>query len=122
MKILDLIKQQPKNQPITDKRILYHLKRLGYIWDYSQWGYLECARIKLRDDTAYPYLFEHGNSKELHKQAALNNIPGLCLFSIPLSRDEFYEKYSCNGTFTFEGFVFGSTYVDGCFKSYLVLI
>lgn len=40
MKIIDLIRKHPKNTPITDKRILYHLKRLGYIWDYSRRGLL----------------------------------------------------------------------------------
>lgn len=126
MKILDLIKQQPKNQPITDKRILYHLKRLGYIWDYSQWGYLESIRIKTKgsSDEIWCTVFEDHKANELVEAASII-IDGKkyrqqqCKIDM-CYKDALMRYFDC--TFKFEGFVFGLTYADGCFKPYLVII
>lgn len=73
MKIIDLIRKHPKNTPITDKRILYHLKRLGYIWGYSQWGYLESIRIKTKDssDEVWCTIFEGRKANELVEAASI---------------------------------------------------
>lgn len=125
MKILDLIKQQPKNRPITDKRILYHLKRLGYIWDYSQWGYLESVRIKTKNssDEIWGTVFEDRKANELVEAASII-IDGKKYRQQQCKIDMCYKdalmRYT-DWTFTFEGFRFGTKYCDGCFNPYLVI-
>lgn len=125
MKIIDLVKKHPKNTPITDKRILYHLKRLGYIWDYSQWGYLESIRIKTKDSSyeVYGTIFEDRKANELVKAASVI-IDGKkyrqlqCEIDMP--HDDAVLRYT-DWTFTFEGFTFSTKYCDGCFNPYLII-
>lgn len=124
MKIIDLIRKHPKNTPITDKRILYHLKRLGYIWDYSQWGYLESVRIKTKDssDEVWGTIFKDRKANELVEAASVI-IDGKkyrqqqCEIGMP--HDDAALRYT-DWTFTFEGFTFSTKYCDGCFRPYLV--
>ena len=45
-------------EPITNKKILYFLKRKNLLWDYSQWGYLEGLRIVCKDSKNQPDEFD----------------------------------------------------------------
>lgn len=124
MKIIDLIKKHPKNTPITDKRILYYLKRLGYIWDYSPWGYLESIRIKTKDSSneVWGTIFEDRKANELVDAASIT-IDGKKYRQQQCKIDMLYDdarmRYT-DWTFTFEGFKFSTKYIDGCFSPYLI--
>lgn len=125
MKIIDLLKKHPKNKPITDKRILYYLKRKGYIWDYSQWGYLEGLLAYTNDKPCYTVLmrlFKEGNAKELENVAAVT-VDGKkyrqTSCNIGMSYEEVLSRY-ISWDFEFEGLKFGTKYLDGCFSPYLI--
>ena len=47
---------------VTDKRTLYKFKRKGFIWNYSQWGYLENLRVKTKDNNEFS-LYLSSNAK-----------------------------------------------------------
>ena len=44
MKMKEYFQNLPVGE-VVNKRGLAYLKRLGFIWDYSPWGYLESLRI-----------------------------------------------------------------------------
>jgi hypothetical protein len=129
--IKELVNNTKVNYPITDKRILSYFKRIGFIWDYSQYGYLEgvYVRPQNRDEfDKYFELFSKQNAKELekynsavYKENGKIYRQGTAITDIP-THDEILELYGYNSTFEWNGNTFGMKYVDGCFCPYLVKI
>lgn len=108
---------------VTDKRTLYKFKRKGFIWDYSQWGYLENLRIRTKDDRDFSlYLSSNGKCKvgetfdgamwEKYRQGQ-----GVTEMTYAECSDIFGQN-----EFTFEGMVFSTQYIDGCFNPYLIRV
>lgn len=108
---------------VTDKRILYKLKRKGFIWDYSQWGYLEDLRIITNDNREFSlYLSSAGKCKEAEKfKNAMWEKYRQGQANTEMTFFECYELFGAN-KFTWEGMVFSTKYIDGCFKPYLIRI
>lgn len=127
--IKELLSSYKVNEPITDKRILYHFKKLGYIWDYSKWGYLESVIIHASDSREYApcvELFASKNAKELEQYYMAVYIEGNKVYRQSSARtdipttEKIREKFVC-GHFEWNGYKFGTRYVSGCFQPYLVI-
>lgn len=127
--IKELVSNYQVNEPITDKRILYYFKKLGFIWDYSQWGYLESVIVYPNNDVLNTHyeIFSQSNAKELEKypmavwcengkvyrqQSARTDIP---------TNDDIREIFGYGSSFEWGNYVFRRKYVSGCFKPYLVI-
>ena len=108
---------------VTDKRILYKFKRNGFIWDYSQWGYLENLIIRTKDDRDFSlYLSSNGNCKVAEKfDNAMWEKWRQGHAKTDLLYSECDEIFGFN-EFTFNGMTFATKYVDGCFCPFLVRI
>lgn len=108
---------------VTDKRFLYKLKRKGFIWNYSQWGYLEDLRIRTKDDRDfYLYLSSNGKCKVAEKfKNAMWEKWRQGQANTEMTYSECYDLFGAN-EFTFEGMVFSTKYVGGCFKPYLIRV
>lgn len=109
---------------VVNKRGLAYLKRIGLLWEYSEWGYLESISIKPSDETWYNFdreLFPNGNARECEKmKGAWHNDCGRQLFGdSELTRDELREKFP-SGSISALGNTFDTKYLDGCFKPYLI--
>lgn len=127
--IKELLSNYQVNQPIIDKRILSYFKRIGFIWDYSKWGYLESVIIHSSDSSEYApcvELFPSKNAKELEQYPMAVYIEGNKVYRQSSARtdipttEQIYEKFIC-GYFEWNGYKFGTKYVSGCFKPYLVI-
>ncbi len=112
---------------VINKKGLAYLKRLGYIWDYSKWGYLESVRIYgVRESDGYRvedwrYTFPKGNAKELEQyEGAMYEKWRQSGANTELTRDEIYEKFGSDRGFEVNGIKFGHKYFDGCFNAYLI--
>ena len=94
---------------IVPKRVLAAMKRKGLIYDYSQWGYLESARISYKDEDdswhRYVELFPNGNARDADSFVGTSG--------------ELREKF-IGGRLEYMGFQFDTKYLDGCFKPYLI--
>lgn len=128
--IKELVSNYQVNEPITDKRILSYFKKLGFIWDYSQWGYLESVIVYPSNDNEYDiqyYIFNQSNAKELEKypmavwcengkvyrqQSARTDIP---------TNDDIREIFGYGSNFEWDNYVFSTKYVSGCFNPCLVI-
>lgn len=129
MTIKELIANYQVNEPIDDKRILSYFKKLGFIWDYSKWGYLESVIIYPSDNNEYaPHieLFASKNAKELEQYPMAVYIEGNKVYRQQSARtdipttDKIREKFVC-GYFEWNNYRFSTKYVSGCFKPYLVI-
>ena len=119
-------------EPITNKRILNYFKKRGFIWDYSQYGYLE--GISLKDINGYSVdydIFANGTAKEIEKfNSAMwydkdNNNKGYrqstTIYTNINSMGTIYNTYGRNDYFIFDKYEFRTKYVSGCFKPYLII-
>jgi hypothetical protein len=108
---------------ITNKRILYKFKRKGFIWEYSQWGYIEDLRIKTKSGVEFTLeLSSNGKCKEGEKlEGAMYEKWRQRQAETNMSFDECHNLFGDN-EFNFEGMVFTTKYIDGCFHPYLVRI
>lgn len=112
---------------VINKKGLAYLKRLGYIWDYSKWGYLEDLMIYSAPEGEYGrfsdlmYVFKYGNAKEAEQ---LHNAKyerwRQTTATTDMTRDEVWEKFGRGNYFTLNGISFRTEYFDGCFNAYLV--
>ena len=127
--IKELLSSYKVNEPITDKRILSHFKKLGYIWDYSKWGYLESVIIHTSDSSEYApcvELFASKNAKELEQYPMAVYIEGNKVYRQSSARtdipttEKIREKFVC-GHFEWNGYKFRTKYFSGCFQPYLVI-
>lgn len=124
------IQEYFENLPIgevVNKKGLAYLKRMGYIWDYSKWGYLESIHIYgARDADGYRdsdmrYGFPKGNAKELEKyDGAMYEKWRQSRAHTEMTIGEIREKFGFDGTIEVNGIQFNHEYFDGCFNAYLV--
>ena len=128
MKIKDYLKALPKGE-VVNKTALAYFKRLGYIWDYSRWGYLESLHIWGKKPTNDIYHDEFWLEISPKKNCAVaekfegamygkNRQTGCA--NTEKTFDEMLDIFGSQGSFEFEGMTFRTRYFDGCFKPYLV--
>lgn len=108
---------------VTDKRILSKLKRKGFIWNYSQWGYLEDLRIRTNDNLEFTLcLSNNGKCKVAEKfENAMWEKWRQGQANTEMTFFECNELFGAN-KFTWEGMVFSTKYIGGCFNPFLIRI
>jgi len=128
MKIKEYLRNL-KSGEVVNKRGLSYLKRIGMIWDYSQWGYLESLHIfgKHRDgepfrDEFWLEVSPNRACKDAEKlDGAMYGKWRQCGSArCEQTMDEMLEQYGPQGHIELDGMVFRPKYFDGCFKPYLV--
>ena len=127
MKLTEYFDNLPIGE-VVNKRGLAYLKRMGYIWDYSEFGYLESVPIsgkKERDGYRaedFRHLFPFGNAKvvEGYDNAMYEKYRQKSAWNESLSREDMYNLFGVEREFEFKGNKFGLKYFDGCFSPYLV--
>ena len=113
MKVIEVLKSMDYNTPITNKRVLSVLKRVGVIVDYSYWGYLESQRVYYKDDDqVFPSHEEFGKRIKNGEIGSREN---------PFPNIEAMIR-SVNKHPTYKGIKLSYKYVDGCFCPYLVKV
>lgn len=126
--ILDYFQKLPVGEAVNKKGLAY-LKRMGYIWDYSRFGYLESLHIfgALRPgeqfkDEFWLEISPKGKCKEAEKfDGAMYEKWRQCGSArCDLSMDEMLKLFGPQGHFEIDGITFRPKYFDGCFKPYLV--
>ena len=112
---------------VVNKRGLAYLKRLGDIWDYSNFGYLESVHIYGKKDAdgfrvdGWRYCFPKGNAKELEKyDGAMYEKWRQTQAHTEMSREEIWDMFGARDTIEVNGIQFTTKYFDGCFNAYLV--
>lgn len=124
MKVIELIRNTPLNSVISDKRILYFFKRKGFIWDYSEWGYLEDLRIYTSDKIDFTLEISQGNCKkgEILEGALFEKTRQTTARTSKTFGElvDFFECYSNSSLFTCEGMEFRTKYISGCFNPFLI--
>lgn len=120
--IKELLSTYKIGQSIEDKRILAYFKRLGFIWDYSQWGYLESIVVETIDnEIKCCTLFPKCNTKDLEKlDGAMWEKWRQSSCKSDMSYDDFINTYTGN-YFKWDKYTFTKVYVSGCFASYLTI-
>ena len=115
MKIKDYLENLPVGE-VVNKRALSYFKRLGYIWDYSPWGYLESLHIIGKKPEGQWY------SDDLHLEISpKRNCKGADERDhSEMDFDALLDFYGTQGRFEWNGITFRPKYFDGCFKPYLV--
>ena len=120
-------------EPITNKKILYFLKRKNLLWDYSQWGYLEGIRIVCKDNKNQPVEFDldlspnaKANVAETFENALYienNKKYRQCTAHTDKSYNELKELFGHpHDTIKIFDMEFDKKYFSGCFNPYLVRI
>lgn len=115
MKIKEYLTNLPVGE-VVNKTALAYFKRMGFIFDYSQWGYLESLHIfGKREDGKY-------YANEFWLQISGNRA---CKGSkerdySEMTFDDMCELFGPQFSFTWEGMTFRPKYFDGCFSPYLV--
>lgn len=110
MKITEILEQLPIGE-VVPKKVLAVLKRVGLIYDYSWYGYLESAKLV--------YSYEDGERGSNYQELfPLKNAPKDG-FVGNLSYDDYMNKYP-GGRIKYKEWEFDTKYLSGCFKPYLV--
>lgn len=118
MKIIEKLNNTNVGSVITDKTILSVFRRLGLIYDYSPWGYLESQWVYSQDEY-YGGLY---HTLTYSGPAITSGMLGSSESPYE-SREVLYgSKYGSSSVdFEYNGFKFTSVYLDGCFNAYLQL-
>lgn len=128
MKMKEYFQNLPVGE-VVNKRGLAYLKRLGFIWDYSPWGYLESLRIYGKKREGEPFRDEltleispkrNCKAAERYNGALFEKYRQCGRIEIDKTLDELLEMFGTQGSFEFNGITFRPRYFDGCFKPYLV--
>lgn len=128
MKMNEYFQNLPVGE-VVNKRGLAYLKRLGFIWDYSRWGYLESLRIygKKREGSPWPDEFtleispkRNCKTAERYDGALYEKWRQCGTARVEKTSDEMFELFGPQGSFEFNGITFRPKYFDGCFNPYLV--
>ena len=127
MKIQEYFDSLPVGE-VVNKRGLAYFKRMGYIWDYSKFGYLESVTIHGRKDEDgyrdedFRHLFPLGNAKvvEGYENAMDEKCRQASAWNESLSREDMRELFGGEWHFEFKGNKFGMKFFDGCFSPYLI--
>lgn len=106
---------------VVNKRGLAYLKRMGLIWGYSAYGYLECLHIQDRHYSSdLRYLFPKGNAKSAERFDGAMYEKWRQTRARVESVDKFYEEFGCGSYIEINGVRFETKYFDGCFNAYLI--
>ena len=114
---------------VVNKRGLAYFKRMGYIWNYSEFGYLEKVTIVGETESDgyraedYRHLFPFGNAKvvEGYNGAMMyGKYRQTSAWNETLSREDMHSLFGSKWEFEFKGNKFRAKYFDGCFSPYLV--
>lgn len=114
MKVIDILGAKKVGTIITDRRVLSTLKRRGLIYGYSDWGYLESAKLHYWESDGYcgSYycdLFPKGNAPK-ERDTDFEDVDKVFAY---IGRDIEIE---------YMGYKFRTKYLDGCFNAYLQLV
>ena len=123
-KIQEYFENLPVGEVINKKGLAY-LKKLGYIWDYSSFGYLESICVHTKDhDRVYLTTFDKRNAKDLEKYdgAMYEKWRQSTARTDFENSGEVYENFGGNGAFWHNGVLFRQEYFDGCFNPYLIKV
>lgn len=125
MRIKEYLENLPLGE-VLNKKALAYFKRIGYIWDYSKFGYLEGIRVQGIDgynESFYLELSKNKNSKfveglegamyEKWRQTSM-------AYSNKYTAEELREFIKPTSCFEWEGMEFSLKYYDGCFCPYLI--
>lgn len=115
MKIQEYFENLPVGE-VVNKRGLAYLKRLGYIWHYSEWGYLESLHIFGKKQDGQRWADEWW--LEISPNRACKGAEKLDYSE--MTHDDMLAKFGHQGSFVFNGITFRTKYFDGCFCPYLV--
>lgn len=127
-KIHEYFKNLPVGE-IVNKRGIAYLKRLGFIWDYSCWGYVEGLTIKGKAQPGMPFRDELHlmvspkqacKTAEQYDGAVHNGFRQTTSVKTNMTYEEMHEKFGDSNSFDFNGITFRLKYFDGCFNPYLV--
>lgn len=114
---------------VVNKRGLAYLKRLGFIWDYSRWGYLESLRIwgvkregeQWRDEFHLEVSPKRKCPEAEKMEGAMHEQWRQCGTAwCDKTFDQMLDLFGPQGRIEWEGVIFRPMYFDGCFKPYLV--
>lgn len=109
---------------VVNKKGLAHLKRKGFIWDYSKFGYLESILLYTKDHSCvHLTTFDKQNASECEKyDGAMYEKWRQSTGETDLENSgAVYEKFGGgHGAFWCDGVLFRPQYYDGCFSPYLV--
>lgn len=128
MKMNEYFQNLPVGE-VVNKRGLAYLKRLGFIWDYSRFGYLESLRIYGKKREGNPWRDEfcleispkrNCKAAERYDGALYDGYRQCGSVRIEKTSDEMYDLFGPQGSFEFNGITFRPKYFDGCFNPYLV--
>ena len=123
MKIKEYLENLPIGE-VVNKKALAYFKRIGYIWDYSRFGYLESVHIRGND----------GYDNSFHLDISANGKCGLIegfgamyekwrqssAETNDYSSEQLREMVKPSWCFEWEGMRFRAKYYDGCFCPYLI--
>lgn len=114
MKINEILARTKVGAIVTDKRVLSGMKYRGLIFGYSQWGYLESAKMGYKDsdgyrDAYYCELFPKGNAPKEY-DTEFDSIADV------------FAHIGKGGEIEYKGCKFRTKYLDGCFNPYLQLV
>ncbi len=127
MRIIDYLRSLPKGEVVGKKGLAY-LKRKGFVWDYSRFGYIEGLRIKgakrdgepWRDEVCLELSRDAGCSHAEELEGAMYGRWRQGTASCEKTSDELNTLLSPSSSFEFEGMTFRLKYLDGCLKPYLI--
>lgn len=127
MKLSDYFDNLPIGE-VVNKRGLAYFKRMGYIWDYSEFGYLESVTIYGKKESDgyraedFRHLFPFGNAKvvEGYDNAMYEKYRQTGAWNENLSREDMSSLFGGEWEFEFKGNKFGMKFYDGCFSPYLI--
>lgn len=128
MKMIEYFQTLPVGE-VVNKRGLAYLKRLGYIWDYSRFGYLESLRIYGKKREGEPFRDEftleispkrNCKAAERYDGALYEKWRQCGSARVEKTSDELLEIFGAQGHIELNGVILRPRYFDGCFKPYLV--
>ena len=124
MKIKEYLENLPIGE-VVNKKALAYFKRIGYIWDYSRFGYLEGVHCIGSDGYNGDFTCEisrTGNCKVLEQfeSAMYEKWRQGTARTNKYTGDELREMVKPSWSFEWEGMEFSLKYYDGCFCPYLI--
>ena len=120
MNIIDELKSMTRGD-YCSRRALEFFKKKGFIWEYSEFGYLEGCRIRCNQNRElYLEISSKGNCALAEQFDSMFDGYRQLRGKTTKSLNELLELFGCGHRFEYEGMQFEIEYRDGCFKPYLV--
>ena len=127
MKTIEYLQNLPVGE-VVNKKALSLFKRLGFVWDYSKFGYLEGLRIRgakpegsMWADEMCLEVSSKANCKAAEKfEGAMYEKWRQSTAKCELTRDQMWDIFGVRDEFEYKGMTFRTKYLDGCFSPYLI--